>query len=139
MITGMVFSGTSVLMEQLRIPAPPEGIADGLEWRGYGLMIPEEFASVVWVFWLAGLVVGLLGFLLFESWSRLLLLGVMIGAVLLSPFSGLNVSWGVYNAPGYIGSLFIFLPLVLPFFPPCSDYFARSDPVESGSASRVQP
>jgi hypothetical protein len=100
-----------------------------LQWAGYGSFLPYNF-----VYWWGQLfqmlfTIGLLFFFFFHSWSRIFLLGLLLLSVVLVPFSGLRV-YDAQTAFLYdIANLVYWVPFLLSFFPPCSEYFKKSGDV----------
>ncbi|HEX7860893.1 MAG TPA: hypothetical protein VF773_11235 [Verrucomicrobiae bacterium] len=113
------------LMDEVRFPAPTQEESDALDWNYWGALLPYSAQITIW--WIFGLLtlVGVIGFIFFQGWSRWLLLGCLICSVLTSPLSGLYVARGLSEGIAALGGLLFVFPFVLSFYPPCSDYFSK--------------
>jgi hypothetical protein len=69
--------------------------------------------------------IGCIGFLLFEAWSRWWILSAWCVRIAVRPFEGIEVLPAWADALAALGSFLFIVPFVLSFFPPCSGYFIR--------------
>jgi hypothetical protein len=83
--------------------------------------------AVIAVRTVAGLasLIGCIGFLLFEAWSRWWILSAWCVRIAVRPFEGVEVLPAWPDALATLGSSLFIVPFVLSLFPPCSGYFIR--------------
>jgi hypothetical protein len=103
-----------------------EAARTALQWSSYGSILPYEI-----VYWWGQsypilFSVGLLFFFLLQGWSRIYLFGLLVLSLLLIPFSGLTVSDSLSSFLYSLANLFFWIPFLLSFFPPCSEYFNKT-------------
>ena len=125
-LVGLLISILAGLMEGLRIPKPSQEVSDALDWNYWGSTMSPEGQVVIWFLLIGSSAVGAIGFLLFYGWSRWLLLFAIILEIMSSPFLGLYVIRGITYGFGYLGGLLFFIPFILSFFQPCSEYFIKT-------------
>lgn len=104
-------------------------------WNYFGSLLPEQSVYYLWWLYFIAFVVGSLLFILFVSWSRWLLLVVIIYSLLLELGCGVLVTAPLENFLGSLAFWFFVVPFVLSFFPPCSAYFDKANQGEA----RPQP
>lgn len=124
-VLGMALSGISYVGLEYRWFVHSQPALDALDWNYFGAILPFDVLPWVWWALLAAWAVGSVAFVLFASWSRLLLGALLTAEFLVMPFQGLYVSTGIHDAIGGIGSLCFLVTFVLSFFEPCSRYFER--------------
>jgi hypothetical protein len=128
----LVFIGLSVIvvaamLEHFRIPLPAEETANALDCNYYGSPLPHQVLVSLYGLLVIGFVVGGIGFLCFQAWSRWFIIGCFFGQFLLSPFLGLYVARAFRDTLGQIGGFLFLVPFALSFFAPCSGYFGSQE------------
>ncbi|MGE9269108.1 MAG: hypothetical protein ACQKBY_13530 [Verrucomicrobiales bacterium] len=125
-LVGFAFQAGGFLKDYLRFPTPSAEVSNALDWNFWGAVLPDDVLQVVVVLILGGELVGFIGFLLFQGWARFLLAGSFVAAALLNALMGLYVVRGESLALMNLGWLIFMVPLVLSFFPPCSNFYTGS-------------
>lgn len=120
---GILLTATGSLFDVFQFPSPTPEESAALEWNYWNALIPYTAQITIWALVGSSTLVGVIGFILFQAWSRWLLLGSMALLALTSPFMGLYVARGLGEGLTTIGGLLFMFPFVLSFFPPCSDYY----------------
>ena len=131
-----VFRGLSLAAVVLQVIAMLSWICDwtfggeaantALQWSSYGSILP--YAIVYWWGQAYPILfsIGLLFFFLFHGWSRIFLLCLLVISLLLTPLSGLSVSDALSSFLYSLANLVFWLPFLLSFFSPCSEYFNKT-------------
>jgi hypothetical protein len=117
----------------------PHEIEDALALGYLGSPLGET--SVNWIYWgfvVADTIAGI-GFFFFCSWSRWCLLALTIASPFFALVLGVSVAAPPEKFVDGMSSLFLYLPLVLSFFPPCSGYFENSGKGRDGTADKTNP
>lgn len=124
-IIGAFMMTVGVILAEL-IPLSA-GFENALQWTYFESVIPRQVAWWFWSIHQAAIWIACLLFCLFVSWSRWLVLGLIVASIFMGLFSGLYVGIPVRDFIYYIGTVVFWFPLILSFYPPCSGYFTRKN------------
>lgn len=110
----------------LAIVANAPDANDALSWLYYGSALPATLLHPLWSLVWAGFILGSVLFALGFSWSKWLLLCVLVITQLLNLLSGIYVTTALETFMSYLAMWLFWVPFVLSFFEPCSTYFSPS-------------
>lgn len=101
------------------------GNSDGaLSWAYYGAWLPATLLRLIWAFVSGIFILGHVLFALGFSWSRWLLVCLVLLNSPLNLISGMYVSTALEDFVSSIGMWTFWILFVLSFFEPCSRYFS---------------
>ena len=89
----------------------------------YEAILPDSVIEVLLIAFPLAAIAGTVGFVQCKSWGRSTLAVTMLLALILNTMNGLAVMRAEAASILALGCLLFASPVVLSFFPPCSDYF----------------
>jgi len=125
--TGFLITSANALLMYLGFPKPSEEIAYALTWNTYGALIPHSISMPIWYGMILAMLVGGIGFLLFQNWARITLAALTFLSVVIVPFQGLYVNTAFHELLYLGGNALMFMALVLSFTTPWKSYFKQTE------------
>jgi hypothetical protein len=125
--TGFLITSANALLMYLGFPEPSEEIAHALGWHTYGTLIPHSISMPIWYGMIFAMLIGGIGFLLFQNWARISLAALTVLSVVIVPFQGLYVNTAFHEFLYLGGNSLMFIALILSFTTPWKSYFKQTE------------
>jgi hypothetical protein len=129
---GFLITSANALIMYLGFPEQSDEISYALGWHTYGALIPHSISMPIWCGTILTMLIGGIGFLLFQNWARITLASLTALSVVLVPFQGLYVNTAFHEFLYLAGNSLMFIALVLSFTTPCKSYFKQTEPAGTG-------